>query len=367
MNLHVYFYLLGWCYYTLGPVLAIYLELFPHYTNIYLIQTGFLIYSISLLFSFLIGNWVASYVRLMKTSVYIRSSKNNIFAYISLLFFLSIIVNYAQDVQIGYGGPENILLGPLSTIMIVLTFYSVYFMIPASRIHYKAIIKSLLVYASLIVGICLLLAGGRLYVLTALLWIAAYKFDVNKKNSLRILFWVSFGVIIAVVIGQTRLGVSFEPQIFFFALFSEPLLLYYGTNEYFNNYEIQLISFNRDILASLINFVPSFLFPNKAEFYNTLSQQGIVNSNYGGLHITVSMAENFGLLGSLFFSFMVGFFIKRLRIFSGGNLTMLCLYYFCCSYSVFLFNREAFSTQHKVFLVVLLLSILQNRWFRKHV
>ena len=110
----------------------------------------------------------------------------------------------------------------------------------------------------------------------------------------------------------------------------------------------------------------SFVLPNKDQLYNTLSTQGIVESTFGGVHVVISMLENFGLLGSLIVSFLAGFSVRKIYITGQRNYTFLNLYYFVCAYSLFLFNREAFNTQHKVLLLVLLCSFLQNKWWKRY-
>ena len=368
MKLHLFAYILGWLYYTVTPVIIVYYNIFPEITQNLNVPFWFVLSSALMFFSFAAGSISAQYVRVTQLRMFNFPLKQQLYGSLIIILFFIFFVFYLDDIQVGYGGEADNKTGVLSTFMIVLCYYYMHFFL---RYHFQSLcsihLSIILAISVTFCGLLLVLSGGRLYLLTALLWIIFARLDLNYLKKRTVLILLTLIISISILVGQWRLGDDISADNFMFYAFAEPLLLFFAIDDYFTLNEIQMLNYNPDILMSLINLVPSIIFPMKEQFYNTLSVQGVVNSPFGGLHVVISMLENFGLIGSLLISYLVGFIIMKTYIVGQRNYTFLNLYYFLCAYSVFLYNREAFSTQHKILLVVLICSVLQNKWIKKYV
>ena len=117
MNYHVYFYLLGWFYYSLSPIFLVYFGIFPELTEKLTISTWYLVYSFNLMITFLLGSFLGSHIRIGNISLFTRMVNNNKLNFALLLIFFLIIWTYIPNIQIGYGNDESTQLGILSTVI----------------------------------------------------------------------------------------------------------------------------------------------------------------------------------------------------------------------------------------------------------
>ena len=208
-------------------------------------------------------------------------------------------------------------------------FYNIYFVI------------------SLLFSILYLTAGGRhlILMLIAVLFLEIVK---NKKSfllasffsGLLILFLGSFGAIRAgssamdAIINKTAIEIFGETNNVSNTMFS------FIINENLDKY--QLIAFPAPLLSQLFNLIPSIVFPGKTEFM--YSHQYIEHFQATSI-IFVDILVNFGILGSFFIFWLIGYSMQYLKTLSPG---------------IFLAVSSTFALNlHRTFEVTLIKNILQ--------
>lgn len=357
MNLHLYFYFIGWLYYSAVPLLVIWGNFFPEITSNLKFDPWFAWFTFLLMTTFCAGSFFGKFIRFSRKSIFMVSSNSPIFLIGSIVIFFPVLFGYLTNLRVGYGNEHGNSIGPMSTSLLFISFLFFYY-----RYKKNPKISCFLGFCLILNSSLLLLAGGRLYVVTIMFWYLAYLIhsrSINKKN---LFITGALVTIFLVFLGQWRLGIAPDPMNSLFYLFAEPILVYHSADHYFSHHSMRLFDINPDILGSIVNLIPSILLPGKEVFYNSLSSQGVVSSVYGGLHITVSLAENFGFLGALLLSFLAGFALKRLSVISFNSPSALNFYFFTCSFSVFIYNREPFATQHKLLILMAVFLLAHNRW-----
>ena len=356
MKIHESCFFLGWVYYHLIPYVFVRVGYFESFTPANGLNSHYLAYTSIVLVSFFTGTLFARRVKLtFNKSVYYQKKKNNkliIFLISITLILLPILI---WNVNVGYGEHSNPYLGLVSTLVLIFSF-----LIVLQIDIYNRLRVNWLFLLFCILLFYLLISGARLFAITGILMIAV---GLIKKGILKPKIFIILGitsVLSLVILGQWRLGIPISYELFSFYLFAETLLLSHSSASYFHVQDIKLINSNQDIFTSMLNLIPSFVFQNKADFYVTLSTQGLVESSFGGMNLLVSIAANFGMIGSFLAIFCFGVIIERASNIKNITRGSLPIYAFLCAFSVFLLNREAFVTQHKVVMVMVLIFVITS-------
>lgn len=348
MKIHESCFLLGWVYYHLIPYVFVRVGFLESITPAHGLNSHYFVYASIVLVSFFTGTLFARRVKLtFNRSVFYQKKKNNKLIFFLILITLILLPVLIGNVSVGYGEHSNPYLGLVSTLILIFSF-----LIVLQIDIYNRLKVNWLFLIFCILFFYLLISGARLFAITGLLMIGV---GLIKKGILKLKTFIILGlfsIIALVIIGQWRLGIPITYELFSFYLFAETLLLSHSSSAYFYVQDIELINFNQDIFASMLNLIPSFVFQNKADFYVTLSTQGVVVSPFGGMNLLVSLAANFGMIGSFLAIFCFGAVIERAGNVKNVAKGSLPIYAFLCALSVFLLNREAFVTQHKVVIVL---------------
>ena len=348
MKIHESCFLLGWVYYHLAPYVFVRLGYFETITPAQDLNSHYLAYASIVLVSFFTGTLFARRVRLsFNRSIHYHKKTNKKLIISLILITLTLLPIFIRNVNVGYGEHSNPYLGLVSTLVLIFSF-----LIVLQIDIYNRLKLNWLFLIFCILFVYLLLSGARLFAATGILMIAIGSIKKGNLKPKTFILLGLFSVLALVIIGQWRLGIPISYELFSYYLFTETILLSHSSSSYFYLQDIKLINSNQDIFASMLNLIPSFVFPNKADFYITLSTQGFVASPFGGMNLLVSTAANFGMLGTFLVIFCFGAIIERagnIRNITKGSLP---IYAFLCGFSVFLLNREAFVTQHKVVIVM---------------
>ncbi|HHB1580105.1 TPA: hypothetical protein ACN983_005256, partial [Vibrio parahaemolyticus] len=142
-----------------------------------------------------------------------------------------------------------------------------------------------------------------------------------------------------------RTGWDVNIQTFLGIAFAEPIFTSLGALYYIDTGR-DLVNFPYDILASTINFIPSFVFSNKYELVTSLTESDRIFNPMGAQPLVVSLYHNFGLLYP-FFMVLIGFYFGYIKkrsdsdFFRAVNLTTL-------PFVLIHFHREGFITSLKI-------------------
>ena len=208
-------------------------------------------------------------------------------------------------------------------------FYNIYFVI------------------SLLFSILYLSAGGR-HLILMLITVLFLEIVKNKKLILLITFFSGILILFLGSAGALRAGISENDNVLnrtFIEMFSETnnvsnTMFSFIINENLDKY--QLIAFPAPILSQLFNLIPSIVFPGKTEFM--YSHQYIEYFQATSI-IFVDILVNFGILGSFFIFWLIGYSMQYLKSLSPG---------------IFLAVSSTFALNlHRTFEVTLIKNILQ--------
>ena len=100
-----------------------------------------------------------------------------------------------------------------------------------------------------------------------------------------------------------------------------------------------------NFFSSFLNFVPTLLFPNKAEFIQPITLN--YDNPFGATSLLVSLIANFGILGSCFVLYLLGLFLTSLRL--NGRTLFTNTYFYCiCGIIPFQLFRDSIPIVNKM-------------------
>jgi hypothetical protein len=128
-------------------------------------------------------------------------------------------------------------------------------------------------------------------------------------------------LIVAVAIyGALRVGkLTFDTEGFmtyvvFHGFFVESLYNAFSIIAFVRAGQFDMLNFPIPLLSYLVNLVPTALVPDKAKLFISLEDTGyVVYSPVGGFNVFPSSMINFGIMGTCFFWFFLGFFMFFLK------------------------------------------------------
>jgi hypothetical protein len=212
--------------------------------------------------------------------------------------------------------------GLLSTLYLVAIWWYIYLNTTGSSKLQQAVT---IVIISL-TGMNLLTLGTRLSVVSGLISLLVfYIIYVKKATSTRTMMIIkSFAFAVAIGLAMSSIGllrgaevISAEGLLGIFA--AEPVFIYASVLSYFDTDTIHIFAIPWDLITGIIGSIPSFLFPDKADFFLTFSTRSVdAYSGFGGVHHLVVLLSNFGLLGFPFVAFVegvcLGSLIRRVNV-----------------------------------------------------
>src|SRR5699024_4511552 len=116
-------------------------------------------------------------------------------------------------------------------------------------------------------------------------------------TSLRLYFISAISLVFIVGIGVWRNNSKINPETLAEIFLAEPLFTSITGALYIENSGGRpILSFPTDIIASVVNFIPSVIYPNKIDVINTLIYDANKEAPFGASSLIVNLYSNFGFL-----------------------------------------------------------------------
>lgn len=358
---HNYLFLFGFFYYLVCPIVVQYFGLLEEFPAMKLFYestlTGdllirYLLMSLCLLITFYAGSYSALFFRRNKLNkLIILEKEKNVKSYpsVKIWFLLPIflinqylIISHKSILFTGYTFDYPVdFLGKIATLNSLYLFLFLYTrMIPDKK---KGLLTFLLIENSLV----LIGMGSRMFVLIPVVAFLVYLVDRGKIKIRKLLFVSIICILFFVVVGVFRVGRSeIVSDVFLYIGLSEPLLTWLTASSFVeNNPSIHLIDYPENFIGTFLNFIPSFLFPNKADFIPSIPYE--YDSPFGATSILTSLYGNFGILIAPLVMFVGGFLLTVIRY--KKNIFFQIYYYCCCGIIPFLLFRDIQSANKLLF------------------
>lgn len=231
---------------------------------------------------------------------------STIFLAILIAFNLILIISFKKKGGVLFSGYQEFdisFLGQLSTITFLSFFFLNFFKSKTSRVLFFTLV---LYEASILLGL-----GSRNIVMngtiTALLGLLYF----NRKLIFSLKFYSFLGVFAFLIlfIGVWRTGFEFKINTLLGIFFAEPTFVISSASLYLESLFVKpFINFPYEIFISVINFIPTFIYPNKVTLINYFMSDVQNFSPFGASSVLVGLYSNFGyfyfvyviLLGTLF-------------------------------------------------------------------
>jgi oligosaccharide repeat unit polymerase len=356
------FFAYGSNIYSNGPGAQAWIDLFE---PLYYSSVISIIYIAFLILAFISGKLISAPILSKKLNKPI-SKKVLKYSAALLLFILSYYTYQSRHILFkGYSSEYDAsLMGPLATVNLITT------LILLNIIQWKQGYHIMYFYLSvlLINSLLLLSMGGRMYVLTSAISLlmqhvnSVAKSPKSRIKILGIIFLIPF---IMLLIGVWRSGDELTLEMLAIFGLAEPLLTSISIASLYNCENFHLFRIPYNFLSSILNFIPSSIFSNKAEFIISLGDiSTCLNSPFGATNIIASLYLNFGIIGSAIFIFLFSILLKSIKL---VNKDGWWLYYYVCGLLPFIFFRDGFTVFNKVLffigffttVVILILSRLR--------
>lgn len=286
--------------------------------------------------------------------------------FLSIIIIASTIKGLFSGVVLfsGYASYNVEILGPYATVV----FCSVLFMNFFVRKNSKAIFFGVFIVASLLlVGL-----GSRMFFVLGLISVVLNFIALNPKIVKTPFFLASVFMVLLLVlsIGIWRGGGDFSIIEMLGIFIAEPLFTSLSSAIYLNQTnDFFVLKAPMDILAAIINFIPSLLIPNKGELLSSVGYDVKAYSPFGASSLLVNVHINFGVFFFFYFSF-IGFMFGVLKNIAYKNNFIYAVYLSSLPLLMFHFFREGFVTYIKVqfynamifpFLILFFLSFFLRR------
>ncbi|MFA0069623.1 O-antigen polymerase [Vibrio breoganii] len=262
-----------------------------------------------------------------------------------LLIFTLTTVKGAMSGVVFFSGYSNYnisVLGPYATILFSAVIFRNYF----TELHIKKMFLILFIFAS----VFMLGLGSRMFFVLGVIALGLYRLCYYPEIMRKPKFFISLfgGLIFVLAIGVVRGSGELSVTGLLGILFAEPLFtsvsnaLYLRSIDDFFVFKLPL-----DLFSSVINFVPSFVLPNKGEIMNEVGYSLKEFSPFGASGILVNSHINFGVLFFMYFT-VTGFIYGALRKLARSNDLFLAIYLSCLPLLMFHFFREGLVTFVKI-------------------
>lgn len=245
----------------------------------------------------------------------------------------------------GYETYDVSVLGPIATLVFTVSLFYNFFV--------NSLVKKIYLALFFISSIVLLGFGSRMFFLLGLITIMLGV--VSKKSyllrSLRFYVFLGLTFLFVVGVGLWRSGGGghgSSPMLSIFLI--EPLFTATSGSLYIENSGGRpLVNYPNDLLASFVNFVPSFAFPDKMNFINLIIYDSNKYSPFGANALISNLYSNFGVFYP-FYVFIIGLIYGFLCAKSHVSSFFRAVYFSLLPVLMFHFYREGFITFIKVFL-----------------
>ncbi len=266
-------------------------------------------------------------------------------ALLLLSLFLIFIYRAKDYLFVGYAlDYDSALMGPMATVNLI----SVLILLNVKQWRQSKAVEIFFSILLVVNSIFLLSMGGRMYVLAPLISLFLQYINTSAQkitSRLKLFFVFCFFVLVLLFVGTWRLGedVSFTSMLMIGL--AEPLLTSISMAFLYDCGHLNLFDIPYQFLSTIVNFMPSGIFPYKGDFMFDLDQTGnCLYSPFGAVHISAMLILNFGILGACIFIVIFSMFLKSLRLVDRKG---WWLYYYSCGLLPFMFFRDGFQVFNK--------------------
>lgn len=296
----------------------------------------------------------------------------SIIGYSFIFLILGFIVQYRSILFTGYETYDKTILGALATINIVSLIILFYLIFTSAKLKTKIIfISGVFLSSFVLIGL-----GSRIYVLLPVISMFTYKvFYASKKWHFKTVAFYGFLFFLSLLfVGAWRIGASFDYNFLIYLFVAEPVFTWWSTATFLANNELQIISYPSNYISSFLNFLPSFIFTNKARLIVDLKDLFLYQSPLGADSLFVNVQGNFGWFLGMFFFFFLGFYYSFIEFYSRKNNFILSYYIGIVSIIPFQLFRDNFGIINKqlfwnmlivpsfiMFLILLIYNLLPKK------
>ena len=352
------FFLLGVTYYLISPAIVYQLlssdnELLYVATK-YLNATFFDVYYfldvLAILGSFFVGYAIGKSGTNDRASVLDYGSFQKSYPiYFAIVFGVLIVyfalTAYASGARFltGYSTFNVQVLGPFSTSAFMTAWFVNYF----SRKQIKFLFLVFFAFCSVL----LLGWGTRMFFVLGFMALMLGAISKNRRllTSARLYILIAIFCLLMVVVGIVRQGEGeFSADRLIGVFFAEPLFTSISGSLYLENVGGRPVyGVPRDILASIVHFVPSVVFPEKGVLLSEIAFDENVESPFGAKSLIVNLYSNFGRFYPIFVA-AIGFYFGFLYTRSKSSVFYRATYFSALPILLLLFFREGLITVIKV-------------------
>ena len=203
--------------------------------------------------------------------------------------------------------------------------------------------------------------GTRIYAFNIIIGLTIFLFIKNnlsiKKNIIKITIFFIVLTMMMAAWGVLRSNSEVNLNSILFILFAEPNFTGIGLSSFLENNDISAFEVPFGFFGSVLNFIPSFIFPNKFDLLISSEINGYFWENpLGATHLYVDLLWNFGAIGGIIFITLMGIFYGLIR--RSNN---IWLYSYCCAFIPFTLFRNGFVTFNKdVFFIGIIIPFIIN-------
>lgn len=354
---HIPFFLFGLFYYLILPIFVVmsriwedypgFDHLYSYYKDEYVIGYLILIFFIGL--AYLVGAWLPlQYIKKtppMFLNQAIVNSRGLFTISIPLLLYCQYVIFTNRSAMFqGYEAElESPFKGTLATINMYFLFLFLY-----NRLGYfsKKVDILLIVVLSELLFVVLGM-GTRMYAMVTIFSILTFVLDRKVIAMKRILIGLSVLILFILAVGIWRLGdtdISIE-QLIYIGI-AEPSFTWISAISMYDLNKLPLLSIPYNFFTSFVNFIPTAIFPNKADLIADISLD--YDSPFGASSILLTLLSNFGLIGGCCAVFLLGFLLSMIRLY--WRTVFGQTYYFCvCGMVPFQLFRDDIEVINKGF------------------
>lgn len=382
---HIYLFIFGFLYYLILPLLVVIVEGFDGYPGMQHLYKNFnpeIVFPYTtwvtiFLLSFLAGSLLPlkySSIKLKAKTEWVIGARD--IALISISFFLIgqyTIISNSNNLFKGYQVDyDTDFMGSIATLNTFFLFFLLYNKGKEQKDSGSRFIELYLILSILEFSVVLLGLGSRMYIMVPLISYIIYLID-HQKISFKKLFFRGILIILFLLgVGIWRLGdTNFSIDALLYIGVAEPVFTWISAESMFSMNNLPLLAFPSNFLTSFINFIPTILLPDKTDYITQLTI--LYDSPLGATNILVSLIGNFGLLGSCFALFCLGFLLSFIRI-QGTSLFLKTYYYCLCGILPFQLFRDNISIVNKMlfynflifpFIFLLIEKFIANKYLQK--
>lgn len=310
----------------------------------------FVVYSISILVyyaCFRLGGALAQRTK-FKPSLATAPALNFVPLLYGCVFFVAVGFTFQIRSAIGMDyselGDAFTAKGTLTAISLVLLALALLITTTNEETTFIATVSNRWILGYFLIAVLLLGMGERLYVMTSLLLLVAYRSVFFKKYTLPQLLAFVFGMAaLSTVAGLIRLRASVDISSLILNLAFEPVFTAYSLISFLGSNHLPWIAFPKFLAGDFLNLVPTAVMGNKQDFLPDPTKAGYYFvSPLGALNSWVSFIINFGLIGTAFVMSFVGYLLGWLRK-EATSPIVKTQYLMCSAFMVFTFFRDPFS------------------------